>query len=81
MLEEGDRSWVKNSGNGFVSVGRVLGPRITASEFQNDDIPALEKFEDGCLRNLANDQLLKGRRCGGAICLVRLTTGNPTFVF
>lgn len=45
MLSEGDRVWVKIPGKGFVGVGRVTGPRVTAAEFEIDGRPALEILE------------------------------------
>jgi hypothetical protein len=47
MLEEGDRIWVKIPGKGFVGVGRVSGPRVTANDFRIGGGPALDKLQGG----------------------------------
>lgn len=51
LLNPGDRVWVKVPGIGFVGVGRVLGPRQPASEFEvqtpDGRAPALDVLKDG----------------------------------
>jgi hypothetical protein len=51
LLSPGDRVWVKVPGEGFVGVGRVLGPRQPASEFEiqtpDGRAPALDVLKDG----------------------------------
>jgi len=50
LLSPGDRVWVKVPGEGFVGVGRVLGHRQPASEFEvqtpDGRAPALEVLKD-----------------------------------
>ncbi len=52
MLEPGDRVWVKAPGFGFVGVGRVRQPAVSASEFtlpgkDGEQRPALEVLQGG----------------------------------
>ena len=42
LLNVGDRIWVKAPGFGFVGVGRIKGPRASASDFKIGDRPPLE---------------------------------------
>lgn len=55
MLEPGDRVWVNVPGAGFVGVGRVTGPRVSASDFFLDDRPALEVLAGDYHRAFADD--------------------------
>lgn len=55
MLSPGDRIWVKVPGSGFVGVGRVTGPRVSASEFEIAGRPALEVLQAEYHRAEAND--------------------------
>lgn len=52
MLAEGDRIWAKIPGKGFVGVGRVTGPRVSAND---DGRPALEVLQAGYHREFADD--------------------------
>mgnify|MGYP001824614829 CR=1 FL=1 len=51
LLSPGNRVWVKVPGEGFVGVGRVLGHRQPASDFEvqtaNGRAPALDVLKDG----------------------------------
>lgn len=55
MLSEGDRIWAKIPGKGFVGVGRVIGSRISASDFLIEGRPALEILRADYHRQFAND--------------------------
>lgn len=55
MLEPGDRIWVKVPGSGFVGVGRVTGPRVSANDFLLDGRPALEVLTGDYHRAFADD--------------------------
>jgi hypothetical protein len=55
MLSEGDRVWVKIPGKGFVGVGRVTGPRVSAKEFEIDGQPALDMLQASYHREFADD--------------------------
>lgn len=55
MLSAGDRVWVKIPGSGFVGVGRVTGPRVSAKDFQIGERPALEVLTGNYHRELADD--------------------------
>ena len=44
-LHRGDRVWVKAPNYGFVGVGRVIGPRQSATEYEIGGRPALEVLE------------------------------------
>lgn len=55
MLTPGDRVWVKVPGAGFVGVGKVTGPRVSAKEFVIDDRPALDVLTGDYHRAFADD--------------------------
>lgn len=55
MLAPGDRIWVKIPGAGFVGVGRVSGPRITAKEFLIEEKPALDVLSGNYHREFVDD--------------------------
>lgn len=55
MLSEGDRIWVKIPGSGFVGVGRVIGPRVAAKDFQIEGQPALDILKGDYHRQYSND--------------------------
>lgn len=55
MLEKNARVWVKVPGRGFVGVGRVLGPRQSATEFEIDGRPALQVLEAKYLQEVGDD--------------------------
>lgn len=55
MLEEGDRVWVNIPGKGFVGVGRVVGPRIAAIDYEISGQPALEVLKGEYHRQFADD--------------------------
>jgi hypothetical protein len=55
MLNKGDRIWVKIPGRGFVGVGRVIGPRTSAADFEIDGRPGLEVLQADYHRTFVND--------------------------
>jgi len=60
LLSTGDRVWVKDPGTGYLGVGRVLSPVVSANEFKvmtpSGEKPALEALSTaGRLREKAND--------------------------
>ena len=75
MLGERDRVWVKIPGKGFVSVGRVAGPRVPASEFRIDGQPALDVLQSmtwsgastSC-RSTGSTRFRRGRPCRRSEC-------------
>ena len=55
MLAPGDRVWANIPGEGFVGVGRVIGPRVAAAEFMIGDQHPLEVLQGQYLRQLVDD--------------------------
>jgi len=55
MLDEGDRVWVKIPGKGFVGVGRVMGARVAAKDFEIDGQPALDVLRGSYHREFVDD--------------------------
>lgn len=54
-LSPGDRVWVKVPGQGFVGVGRVTGPRQSATDFRIGDRPALEMLKNADYQRESKD--------------------------
>ena len=55
MLEKDARVWVKVPGRGFVGVGRIIGPRQSATEFEIDGRPALQVLKAKYLQEVSDD--------------------------